>query len=92
MTEWTVVTVVIALLVFLGAVFALSDRIKKPIETLTSSIVRLDTTMTMFQDQFKENKKTNEEEHIAIWDAVEKLGDTQVEHGTAIAVLKEKVG
>ena len=90
--EWTVVEVIIALLAFLGAVFALSDRIKKPIEELNNSIVRLDTTMTMFQEQCKENKTCNDEEHIAIWDAMEKQGDKLSEHDTEIAVLKEKVG
>ena len=85
MTEWGVFGVISAIVVFGVCVGA-------PLLRLNSTITRLSTVLSMFQKQVDEDKKTNAEEHIAIWDSVEKQGERINEHDTDIAVLKEKVG
>ena len=85
MTEWGVFGVISAIVVFGVCVGA-------PLLRLNSTITRLSTVLSMFQKQVDEDKKTNTEEHIAIWDECEKQGIKINEHDTEIAVLKEKVG
>lgn len=85
MTEWGVFGVISAIVVFGVCVGA-------PLLRLNSTITRLSTVLNMFQKQVDLDKQCNAQEHIAIWDEMEKHGDKINEHDTDIAVLKEKVG
>ena len=85
MTEWGVFGVIAAIVTFGACVGA-------PLLRLNSTITRLSTVLDIFQKRVDEDKKTNCEEHVAIWDAVEKQGDMLNEHETKIAVLTEKAG
>ena len=85
MTPWEVAGI-------FGGIVLFGIAVGAPLLRLNSTITRLSTVLEIFQKRVDEDKKTNCEEHVAIWDKVETLEKTQGEHTTDIAVLKEKVG
>lgn len=85
MTEWGVFGVISAIVVFGVCVGA-------PLLRLNSTITRLSTVLSLFQKQVDKDNECNAQEHVAIWDEMEKHSDKINEHDTDIAVLKEKVG
>ena len=85
MDEWGVFGVIAAIVTFGVCVGA-------PLLRLNSTITRLSVVLNLFQKQVDCDKTANSEEHIAIWDEVEKQGDMLNKHETEIAVIKEKVG
>ena len=83
--EWTIVGVVVVLVGLVGA-FA------KPLLSWNTNLTENTMAIRGLTDSIKGNEKSNAEEHIAIWDAVEKHDEKLNKHDTDIAVLKEKVG
>jgi len=85
MTEWAVVGVIVVLIGLIGAVV-------KPLIKWNTSLTENTMAIKGLTDSIKGNEKSNAEEHIAIWEEVEKQGDMLNQHDKDIAVIKEKVG
>ena len=85
MTEWAVVGVIVVLIGLIGAVV-------KPLIKWNTSLTENTMAIKGLTDSIKGNEKCNAEEHVAIWDAVEKQCDMLNQHDKDIAVIKEKVG
>ena len=85
MTEWAVVGVIVVLIGLIGAVV-------KPLIKWNTSLTENTVAIKDLTDSIKGNEKSNAEEHIAIWEEVEKQGDMLNQHDKDIAVIKEKVG
>ena len=83
--EWTIVGVIVVLIGLVAA-------ITKPLLAWNTNLTENTMAIKGLTDSIKGNEKCNAEEHIALWDSVEKQGDTLNRHETEIAVLKEKVG
>ena len=85
MTEWAVVGVIVVLVGLIGAII-------KPLLAWNANLTENTVAIKGLTDTIKGNEKSNAEEHIAIWDAVEKQCDMLNQHDKDIAVIKEKVG
>lgn len=83
MTEWGVFGVI-------ASVVTLGFTVGAPLLKLNAAITRLSTVIDIFQKQVENDKKTNNEEHVAIWNEVEKHGNILNEHETKIAILTER--
>ena len=84
MNEWMVVGVIVVLVGLIGAII-------KPLLSWNTNLTENTMAIKGLTDSIKGNEKSNAEEHIAIWDAVEKQCDMLNKHETEIAVIKEKV-
>ena len=85
MTEWAVVGVIVVLVGLIGAII-------KPLLSWNTNLTENTMAIKGLTDSIKGNEKCNAEEHIAIWDEVEKQCNMLNKHETEIAVIKEKVG
>lgn len=85
MTEWGVAGIFAAIVLFGLSVGA-------PLLKLNSTITRLSTVIETLKARQDEDRKGNNEEHIAMWDKMEKQDEALNRHETDIAVIKEKVG
>ena len=83
MTEWGVFGVIAAIISFGVCIGA-------PLLRLNSTITRLSVVLDIFQKQVDCDKKANNEEHVAIWDTVEKQGETLNEHEIEIQLIKQR--
>ncbi len=83
--EWTMVGVIVVLIGLIAAVV-------KPMLAWNTSLTENTVAIKDLTDSIKGNEKSNAEEHIAIWEEVEKQGDMLNQHDKDIAVIKEKVG
>ena len=90
MTEWTIITVIIAMLGFAVTVLALAGKITKPIERLNSSIITLSTKFDDLTDRINRedggNKEAHEEMRGKINDHDTKLSD----HETRIQIIEKR--
>lgn len=80
--EWTIVTVIIALLGLVATIFAFADKIKKPIETLNCSIIQLTTKFDALTDRYGRDEIENKEAHKEFCGKIEN-------HETRIVRLEE---
>jgi hypothetical protein len=55
---------------------------------LNSNITRLNVILEVLQKQFSEEKKTNAEEHLALWDTCEKHEETINNHETRLQLIE----
>ena len=85
MNEWAVVGVIVVLV-------GLVSAFVKPLLAWNTNLTENTMAIKGLTDSIKGNEKSNAEEHIAIWDVVEKHDEKLNKHDTDIAVLKEKVG
>lgn len=90
MNEWTVVTVLIALV---GLFFTVG----KPIISLNKNITKLDMSVERAYARLDKNEKAIEkhkesahESHQKLWDHNAKQDDTLADHETRISVLERK--
>ena len=83
--EWTIVGVIVVLIGLVAA-------ITKPLLAWNTNLTENTMAIKGLTDSIKGNEKSNAEEHIAIWNEVEKQCDMLNRHETDIAVIKEKVG
>ena len=83
--EWTIVGVIVVLIGLVAA-------ITKPLLAWNTNLTENTMAIKCLTDSIKGNEKSNAEEHIAIWNEVEKQCDMLNRHETDIAVIKEKVG
>ena len=85
MNEWAVVGVIVVLVGLVGAFV-------KPLLAWNTNLTENTMAIKGLTDSIKGNEKSNADEHIAMWDELEKHCDVIGKHETDIAVLKEKVG
>ena len=83
--EWTIVGVLVVLVGLIAAV-------TKPLLAWNTNLTENTMAIKALTDSIKGNEKSNAEEHVAIWDEMEKHGEKIGEHDKDIAVLKERVG
>lgn len=83
--EWTVVTVVIAL-VGLGA------AIIKPIVSLNTAITKLTVVVGQLQDNIESLTSRNSESHDRLFKRLDEQGETINDHETRITVLERHKG
>ena len=83
--EWTIVGVIVVLIGLVAA-------ITKPLLAWNTNLTENTMAIKGLTDSIKGNEKCNADEHIAMWNELEKHCDVIGRHDTEIAVLKEKVG
>ena len=81
MDSWGVFGVIVAIVSF-------GVLVGTPLLKLNSSITKLNSMLTYLEKQFFDEKKSNGEEHIALWNECEKQGDVLNDHETRITVLE----
>ena len=81
MTEWGVVTVIIALFGFIVAVV-------KPIMSLTKSITSLTVEVTGLREDLKEQKKDVHESFTKVWKHEEKQDGQLNDHEVRLGILE----
>ncbi len=84
MTEWTVVTVVIALAGFLAVVV-------KPIITLNTSITKLTAAVGTLQENLQKLTAGNADGHERIWNSLDCQAGRISNHETRISVIEKGV-
>jgi hypothetical protein len=89
MTEWGVVGVIVVILGLVGSVWAIADRIGKPVKDLTANVIVLTTEMKSLIRQLEKLDSTNEKEHNTMWDRIDTHDLKLAEHDTEIALLKQ---
>lgn len=83
MTEWGVFGVISAIVVFGVCIGA-------PLLRLNSTITRLSVVLDIFRKQVDEDKKTNAEEHVALWDKDEAQDERLNDHETRLQLIEKK--
>ena len=83
MTEWTVVTVIIALVGFLAAVI-------KPIITLNTNITKLTAAVSTLQENLEKLTTKNNESHDRIWCRLDQHAGRLSDHETRLLVAERK--
>ncbi|MEG2527162.1 MAG: tetratricopeptide repeat protein [Oscillospiraceae bacterium] len=83
MTEWTVVTVIIALVGLVAGVVA-------PLLKLNSTITRLVVVVENLETNVKGFTDKNSEAHGRIWEKVGEHDEAIAEHETRLTIIEEK--
>lgn len=83
MNEWNVLYVV-------GVAIIFGISIGAPLLKLNSNITRMNVILEVFQKQVENDKKTNAEEHTALWDKSEKHEETINDHETRLQLIEHK--
>ena len=88
MTQWDIVSVLIVLLGLFGTLLSISEKLRKPMQSLTRTSDRLANCVEVMEKRFAEFKECNYKEHDEIWHTVDQHDRILSEHETALAVLK----
>lgn len=83
MNEWTIVTVIIALVGLFMAVGA-------PIIRQTKTMTKLDTTMETLSDKLTQLESKNTDSHRRIWEHNEKQDEQLQDHEIRIVTLEHR--
>lgn len=83
MDEWTVVTVLVALL-------GLFMTVAKPILGLNSNITRLSENMERLETRLTELNEHNTDGHRRLWDRCDEQSQRIEDHETRLTVLEQK--
>lgn len=83
MTEWGVVGVLVVLVGLVAAVY-------KPLLNWNSNLTRNTEALNNLTKTIDKNETRNEKEHVAIWDEVEKHGETINDHETRLQLIEHK--
>ena len=83
MNEWTVVTV-------LGALITLGLAVIKPLINLNTTITTLTAAVDTLQKNIDSSAARNSESHSRLWKAVEKGDDRLDDHETRITIVEGK--
>ena len=81
MSEWTVVTVIIALVGLLAAVL-------KPLLSLNGTIARLTEVVKELEKDISGFDKRNNDSHGKIWERVRAHNETIINHETRLTVIE----
>ena len=83
MNEWTVVTVLIALV-------GLFITVGKPILTLNSNVVKLNINVEQNNKELAQQKKDAKESHQRLWNKNDEQDKQLADHETRLGVLEER--
>ena len=83
MNEWTVVTV-------LGALITLGLAVIKPLINLNTTITTLTAAVDTLQKNIDSSAARNSESHSRLWKAIEKGDDRLDDHETRITIVEGK--
>jgi len=90
--EWTVVTVIVVLVGLISVSIKPVTNWYKTTARLDSTITKLDTTLQIFLDRYKEDMCDNDHEHNEIWDKCSEHDDTLSNHEMRIHDLERDKG
>ncbi|MCI6646500.1 MAG: hypothetical protein MSH16_02510 [Oscillospiraceae bacterium] len=83
MSEWTVVTVLVALL-------GLFATVAKPIVSLNATIARLGETVERLDAKLTELTEHNADSHRRLWEECDRHGQRIEDHETRLTVLEQQ--
>lgn len=82
MTEWGVFEV-------FGAIVGVFIAIGVPSLKLNSAVTRLETVLKAMESRAKEDRTLNSEEHVALWEELDKQNGTINDHETRLCVIEK---
>lgn len=82
MTEWGVFEV-------FGAIVGVFIAIGVPSLKLNSAVSRLSAVLKGMEERAKEDRRANSEEHVALWEELDKQCGTINDHETRITVIEK---
>jgi len=90
MTEWGIVSVIAGILGIIGSLWAIADRISKPVKNLTVNVVALTAEMKNLNQRLDKLDASNERAHESILAREDRQEERIVEHEARLAVLENK--